>query len=258
MAATSMKPGHVVAWHPGGLVYAMLGKSATGVPTLMILRSSSVAPPTVLQTIALAVPAGLDLSTLQLTAMAYSPDGSRILVAGSGARAGGFLTIAYLAAVATGGLVSSPFSTVSTPLVGAAAREEVLDVSFHPALTPEIATTRRVYTLSGVGGASTLTPVFSKDNLDAAFDSTGRVLAFSVGVTAPGLQLASVIIGSSTVATGPLYGYGIAKGQVAITPDAKLFAAVAQDGIRVFDHAFALVSRLPDTAVSGVRFRPAP
>ncbi len=251
---TMLKPGHLVAWHPTANVYAVLGRAraATPTPIVKIYRANSSGPPTLLQADPLPILSGMDLARLQLTAMAYSDDGTRLVVAGSGPTTVSFLTIVLSAAVSTDGLVAGTFVTATPPPVAAAYREEVHDIAFDGPNT-EISTDRRVYAVNG----TTLVPGYPRLNYDSAFGLSAKRLVLTEDV--PGgnrMRLVMVDLATLSAIPGPTYGYGSPKGEVAMSSDGKHVAGIAAGQLLIFNDAPALVSRLADATVSGIRFRP--
>jgi hypothetical protein len=255
-AATSIRPPLVVAWHRSGGAYAVLGRGMTSPrPTVKVFSAGSAGAPTEVQWTTLPVPAGLDRSLLQLTAMSYSSDQNRIVIAGSGPTTAvppRYLTIAFSSSTDSGGRFTVGVQTAMTPPVREADRESVHEILANSSVIA-IATTRRVYTLDSTG--TTLTRRFAHTNMDAALASSGSKTALTE-LTATAIHALLIDPGGTSLAVSPDYNLGKTKGEIAITEDAKRIAVVAQPGIVVYDDAFTQVSMIPDPTVAFIRFRP--
>lgn len=252
--ATSLNSQLIVAWHNSGKVYAVLGRGSTNRPTIQVVGTSAGASPNLMQTVHPPLPNGFDLTQLQLPTISFSNDGSRLVIAGSGAFHSGYRNIALTARTNPNGMIiPGSWQTAMTEIVDAEYREEIHEIAFRSSTT-EIATNRNVYTLNAAG--TNWVFVRARNNVGSAFGGSGRILALTESAPSTTLRVVLMDIASGTANNGPTYSYGSQKGEVALSVDANRIAVLDRQGVRVYDKSFNQISQILDPSAGKMRFRP--
>jgi len=207
-----------------------------------------------MQTVHPPLPNGFDLTQLQLPTISFSNDGSRLVIAGSGAFHSGYRNIALTARTNPNGMIiPGSWQTAMTEIVDAEYREEIHEIAFRSSTT-EIATNRNVYTLNAAG--TNWVFVRARNNVGSAFGGSGRILALTESAPSTTLRVVLMDIASGTANNGPTYSYGSQKGEVALSVDANRIAVLDRQGVRVYDKSFNQISQILDPSAGKMRFRP--